>query len=77
MPIQDRIECQNCGRAVVPQLWVDTRNRLEHPRFVRLCPFCGIVMSESGGGMDRGKLAFILGVSGLCFFFFLLMAIRH
>jgi len=77
MSVQDRIECRNCGRAVVPQLWVDNRNRLEHPRFVRLCPFCGAIASESGGGINRGKLALILLVFGLCLLFFLLLAIHR
>ena len=77
MSAHDLIECRNCGRSVVPQLWADPRNGLEHPRFLHLCPFCGVVLRESGGGVDRGLLAIILGVVGLCLFFGILMAIRH
>jgi hypothetical protein len=57
MAIEDRIECRSCGRAVVPQLWVDTRNRLEHPTVRHLCPLCGATLRVSGGGITRGGLA--------------------
>ncbi len=57
MAVEDRIECQSCGRAVVPQLWVDARARLSHPRVRHLCPLCGATLRVSGGGLSRGGLA--------------------
>ena len=61
MAIEDRIECLKCGRAIVPQLWVDTRNRLEHPTVRHLCPLCGATLRASGGGINRGMLALVIG----------------
>ena len=79
MATEDRIECQSCRRAVVPQLWVDDRNRMEHPTVVHLCPFCGVVLRESGGRRDRRMLAFFLGFSFLCLLLIalLLLMARH
>lgn len=61
MAIEDRIECQKCGRAVVPQLWVDASNRLEHPKVNQLCPSCGATLRVTGGGLNRGVLALVIG----------------
>ena len=73
MGIEDRIECRGCGRAVVPQLWVDARNRLSHPTVRHLCPLCGATLRVSGGGLSRGGLALAAGVIALiiltCLFF--------
>lgn len=61
MVMESRTECPSCQRSVVPQLWVDARNRLEHPRVVHLCPLCGATVRESGGEINKGVLALILG----------------
>ncbi len=61
MAIEDRIECQSCGRAVVPQLWVDARDRLSHPTVHHLCPLCGATLRVSGGGLSRGGVALAVG----------------
>lgn len=61
MAIEDRIECQSCHRAVAPQLWVDTRDRLSYPTVRHLCPLCGATLRVSGGGINRGVLALIIG----------------
>lgn len=77
MVTEDRIQCPNCRHAVVPQLWVDTRNGLEHPRVIHLCPFCGITLKETGGGMNRQMLALIIGSIFLCVLIFVfIMASR-
>lgn len=73
MPASDRIECRGCGRAVVPQLMADDRNKLHRPRVTHLCPFCGAVIHESGGGRDRGMLALIVGFSCLSLLLILLL----
>lgn len=57
MAIEDRIECRGCGRAVVPQLWVDASDRMSHPTVRHLCPLCGATVRVSGGGLSRGGLA--------------------
>ena len=61
MAVEDRIECRGCGRAVVPQLWVDARDRMSHPTVRHLCPLCGATLRVSGGGLDRGVLALVIG----------------
>jgi hypothetical protein len=45
----------------VPQLWVDTRNRMEHPRVVHLCPLCGATVRQSGGGLNWGTMGILIG----------------
>lgn len=74
MPVEDSIQCVNCGRAVVPQILVDTRNKMHHPIVMHLCPFCGVVLRESGGQIDRGILAILIGsicLSAIIFIFLL------
>ena len=61
MAIEDRVNCPKCRRAVVPQLWVDARNRLEHPKVNQLCPSCGTTLRVTGGGLNRGMLALVIG----------------
>jgi ribosomal protein S27E len=73
MATEDRIQCPSCCRAVVPQLWVDTRNKLSHPRVMHLCPLCGAVLRESGGRMNRRMLAFVIGSFCLCILLFVLL----
>jgi ribosomal protein S27E len=65
MAIEDRIECRSCGRAVVPQLWVDTRDGMSHPKVRHLCPLCGATLRVSGGGINRGMLALVIGSFGM------------
>ena len=72
MAIEDRIECRNCGRSVVPQFWVDGRNGLEHPKVRHLCPLCGATLLVSGGGMNWTMLALIIGFSALGFLIIIL-----
>lgn len=50
----DRITCNGCGREVVPRLWHYGGGRLTYMKTQHLCPFCGVVMYETGGGMQRG-----------------------
>lgn len=65
MAIEDRIDCHGCGRDVVPQLWVDARNRMEHPTVRHLCPLCGATLRVSGGGISRGGLALLVAAISL------------
>jgi ribosomal protein S27E len=72
MAAEDRIECRSCGRAVVPQFWVDGRNGLEHPTVRHLCPLCGATLFVSGGGMNWTMLALIIRFSVLAFLIIIL-----
>jgi hypothetical protein len=74
--IEDRMECPSCHRGVVPQLWVDSRDRLEHPRVVHLCPFCGVTLRKSGGGINKQMLAFIIASIGLFVLIFVLLLLK-
>lgn len=76
MANEDRIECQGCGRAVVPKLWVDDRDQLIHPRVTHLCPFCGNVLRETGGRPNLRILFFALVVLVLGFLFAFLMVLK-
>lgn len=56
MPSDSSIQCPNCGRRVVPRLWHYGGSALSYVRRQHLCPFCGAVMYESGGGFRWGCL---------------------
>lgn len=73
MPASDRVKCGGCGREVVPQLMTDDWNKLHRPRVTHLCPFCGAAIHESGGELDRGMLALIVGFSCLSLLLILLL----
>lgn len=75
MPANDRVQCGSCGRAVVPQLMADDRNKLHRPRVTHLCPFCGAVIHESGGELDRGMLVLIVGFSCLSLLLIILLVV--
>ena len=65
MAIDDRIECLNCRRAVVPHLWVDTRDQMMLPTVRHLCPLCGATLRVSGGGVDRSQLISLIVLVGI------------
>jgi hypothetical protein len=52
---------------------VDDRNKLYRQRVTHLCPFCGAVIHESGGELDRRMLAFIVGFSCLSLLLIILL----
>jgi ribosomal protein S27AE len=56
----DRIICPGCGRGVVPRLWHYGGTSFTYARVQHLCPFCGLVMYETGGGIRWGCLAPVL-----------------
>ena len=61
-----RVTCQGCGRPVVPRLWHYGGGRLTYMTTQHLCPFCGVVMYETGGGVRRGCWM-LLAIIGLLF----------
>jgi ribosomal protein S27E len=50
----DHIVCTRCGRRIVPRLWHYGGGRLTHTTTQHLCPFCGVVLYETGGGVRWG-----------------------
>ena len=54
MAEEEWVECPNCHRGVEPQLWLIGGDLLTYKRTQHLCPFCGVVMYETGGGYKRG-----------------------
>jgi hypothetical protein len=57
MSVQDTIECPRCGRSIVPRLNVYDESRVTFGRVQHLCPLCGAVAFESGGGVRWGVVA--------------------
>lgn len=53
MDAEDPIKCQNCGRSVVPRLWLTGGDFLTYMTTQHLCAYCGIVMYETRGGYKR------------------------
>jgi len=56
MSIEEYIECPNCQRAVIPRLWLTGGDYVTYMTTQHLCPFCGVVMYETGGGIKRVPL---------------------
>ena len=56
----DRIACGSCGRHIVPRLWHYGGGRLSYAKIQHLCPFCGVVLYETVGGIRRGCLIVLL-----------------
>lgn len=52
----NRVTCQGCGRSVVPRLWHYGGGKFTYLTTQHMCPFCGVVMYETGGGVRRGCL---------------------
>jgi DNA-directed RNA polymerase subunit RPC12/RpoP len=50
---EELIKCQNCGRTVVPRLWLTGGDFLTYKTTQHLCPYCGVVMYETGGTYKR------------------------
>ena len=64
MAIEESIKCPHCGRSVVPHLWLTGGDFLTYKRTQHLCPFCGVVMYETGGTYKRVPL--IITVIVIC-----------
>jgi hypothetical protein len=55
MELDERVQCRHCGRAVVPRLWLTGGDFLTYKTTQHLCPYCGVVMYETGGAYKRGQ----------------------
>lgn len=73
MVSDDLISCPRCGRRVVPRLWHYGGGALLYMRTQHLCPFCGVVMYESGGGIRWGCVMPVLAFLVLAGWLFILV----
>jgi hypothetical protein len=59
----DSVQCNSCGKQVVPKLWhyrPMLAGSLRYLRTQHICPLCGVCMYESGGNLSvMGKIALI------------------
>lgn len=53
MAVQELVECPGCRRSVTPRLWLTGGDVLTYMTTQHLCPYCGVVMYETGGGYKR------------------------
>lgn len=53
MELDERVQCRHCGRTVVPRLWLTGGDFLTYKTTQHLCPYCGVVMYETGGTYKR------------------------
>jgi ribosomal protein S27E len=68
MATEETIECPSCQRAVIPRLWFTGGDYMSYMKTQHICPLCGIVMYETGGGYKRGAvIATIVGVPLILF----------
>ena len=72
----DTMTCNRCNRKVVPRLWhyrlwtdrllANRFFNVEYMKTQHICPLCGVIMFETGGGMTLpAKIVF--GFVGFCF----------
>jgi DNA-directed RNA polymerase subunit RPC12/RpoP len=53
METEERVRCPHCSRAVVPRLWLTGGDFLTYKTTQHLCPYCGVLMYETGGTYKR------------------------
>ena len=77
---ENNIQCPKCGRRVVPRLGHYGGGPLTYVKVQHLCPFCGVAMYESGGGVRWGcliPLVLIPLAVGWLFILITLLQLRH
>jgi hypothetical protein len=78
MPIEEGVECPACKRAVTPRLWfTNERNPVAYRKAQHICLFCGVIMYETGGGVNRKAVILLLIVFGACALALLVTAISR
>lgn len=77
MAVEEHIQCQNCDRAVVPRLWLIGGDFLTYMTTQHLCPFCGVVMYETGGTYKRVPVIITAVVLCLALAALLIMVLRY
>jgi hypothetical protein len=73
MPEEDRVQCPNCRREVVPRLWLTGGDHMTYMTTQHLCPYCGVVMYETGGTIKRR--AMLITVVLVCLLLILTLAV--
>ena len=66
MAVEDTIECPRCGRSIVPRLDVYGMSPITFGRVRHVCPLCGAVAFESGGGVRWGVLITLVLMAAAC-----------
>lgn len=67
MAIEEGVRCPACSRAVVPRLWfTNKRNPIAYRKAQHICPYCGGIMYETGGGVNWAAVAVLMVVLGAC-----------
>lgn len=67
MAIEEGVRCPNCGRDVVPRLLLKgERNPIAYRKAEHICPYCGAVMYESGGGVNWWAVTILAVVFAAC-----------
>lgn len=56
MSADENIKCPGCKRAVVPRLWFTGGDYMSYIKTQHVCPYCGVVMYETGGGYKRAAV---------------------
>lgn len=67
MAIEEGVRCPECGRSVVPRLlFKGERNPIAYRKAEHVCPYCGVVMYVTGGGVNVWAMLILLIVFGAC-----------
>lgn len=67
MAIEEGLRCPECSRSVVPRLlFKGGRNPIAFRKAEHLCPYCGAVMYETGGGVNWWAVLVLLIVFAAC-----------
>ncbi|WP_139309808.1 hypothetical protein [Teredinibacter haidensis] len=70
--MDERIDCNSCGKKCTPRLWHLKGGFFRRKRIQHLCPYCGAVMYQSGGGIGLG----VIGI-GVLFAFYIAAALNQ
>lgn len=67
MAIEEGVECPECNRAVVPRLLITREhNPVAYRKAQHICPYCGVTMYVTGGGVNWTAVIILLLVFGAC-----------
>lgn len=54
--MDERVDCKNCGKKSTPRLWHIKGGFFRRKRIQHICPYCGVVMYQTGGGVGFGLI---------------------
>ena len=65
--IEEGIQCPECKRAVVQrQCLTGEMNPIAYRKTQHICPYCGVIMYQTGGGVNWTALVVLMIVFGAC-----------